>query len=255
MMSWLLTGIGGVTLLLALILKLVNRTETPSEPSHHPDSTQMPEEHAVTGSDASTGRQLDRVLSLSDTASAEATEIEWEDSTDVYAPIPVEAQIFVSSLGLAGNPDILPKQSYLFVKRTVLARMDEHLKKDVSVESGGLLLGEAFFDPTLNTYLLVIHEALPAPDGIETPTFFGYTTASWRALLSPLQQMDASWTIIGSYHSHPDMGVFLSATDLSTQEDIFAADWQVAAVVDPVRNEIGFFVGKEGTPCGDWYPI
>ena len=175
------------------------------------------------------------------------------ESEDVYTPSPVVAADFVRSLGLPRAPDILPRQGYIFLKRTAFTTMESHLKSDVTVEQGGLLIGQAFFDPVLKSYLLVIQEALPAPDGIETPTFFGYTTASWRGLLPHLQQMDASWTLIGSYHSHPDMGVFLSSTDLGTQEEIFSADWQIAAVLDPVRNEIGFFLGKEGTPCGDWY--
>lgn len=186
---------------------------------------------------------------------AEAVEIEWEESEDVYTPTAIEAARFLRGLSLPRLPAILPKQTYIFVGRGVLEAMNAHLKRDVSVEQGGLLLGQAFVDPELQTYLLLIHEALAAPDGIETPTFFGYTPASWRGMLPQLQCMEFTWTIIGSYHSHPDMGVFLSETDLGTQEEIFAADWQVAVVIDPVRDEIGFFVGRGGVPCGDWYPI
>lgn len=179
--------------------------------------------------------------------------MEWEDSDDIYQPTAVIASQFVRTLGLPRLPAILPQQAYIFIKHTTLEKMQAHLKTNITVEQGGLVLGQAFHDAALNTYLLIIHDALPAPDGIETPTFFGYTTASWRTLAPQLQQMDAAWTLIGSYHSHPNMGVFLSETDLDTQEDVFAADWQVAIVIDPVRNETGFFVGKDGLPCDNWY--
>ena len=179
--------------------------------------------------------------------------IEWEESADVYQPTEIVAADFIQTLGLARIPAILPQQAYIFVPRQARDKIVAHLKGDVSVERGGLLLGQAFSDAALGTYLLIIHDALPAPDGIETPTFFGYTTASWQALTPQLQQMNPDWTLLGSYHSHPNMGVFLSETDLGTQEDAFSADWQIALVVDPVRDEIGFFVGGDGQPCANWY--
>lgn len=47
--------------------------------------------------------------------------------------------------------------------------------------------------------------------------------------------------IIGWWHSHPNFGCFLSSTDLITQKSFFHKSYQVALVVDPVRNEIEFF--------------
>ena len=181
------------------------------------------------------------------------SDIEWEDSDDAYQPAPVNALTFAGTLGLARPPAMLAGQCYIFVSRPILNKIVTHLKSNVKVEQGGLLLGQAFVDAALGTYLLRIHDALPAPDGIETPTFFGYTTATWQTLTPQIAQMRADWTLIGSYHSHPDMGVFLSETDLDTQEDVFSADWQIALVVDPVRGEIGFFTGRDGRPCADWY--
>lgn len=179
--------------------------------------------------------------------------IEWEDSDDGYQPTPVDAPTFVRTLGLARLPMMLASQVYIFVPHSILDKITAHLKSNVKVEQGGLILGQAFVDVALGTYLLRIHDVLPAPDGIETPTFFGYTTASWHTLAPQIARMRPDWTLLGSYHSHPDMGVFLSATDLDTQDTIFSADWQLALVVDPVRDEIGFFAGRDGTPCADWY--
>lgn len=246
-MSLVLAGVGGMALTAALLARLTAKPQVQTAPN------------AVLTDVSSTGADLAATpeTAVPDTAEnlADADEIEWQDCDDVYRPTPVVASDFVRTLGLTRPPIILPQQSYIFVRRSVLEKIQAHLQNNVQVEQGGLVLGQAFVDMALGATFLVVHDALPALDGIETPTFFGYTTASWQTLTPQLQQMDADWTLLGSYHSHPDMGVFLSATDLDTQEDVFSADWQLALVIDPVRDEIGFFVGKDGQPCADWYYI
>ncbi len=47
--------------------------------------------------------------------------------------------------------------------------------------------------------------------------------------------------VVGWWHSHPGFGCFLSPTDLKTQEYFFPESYQVALVVDPVRDELGFY--------------
>ncbi len=47
--------------------------------------------------------------------------------------------------------------------------------------------------------------------------------------------------IIGWWHSHPNLGCFLSSTDLLTQKYFFSKEYQVALVIDPFRNEFEFF--------------
>ncbi|UCD01403.1 MAG: Mov34/MPN/PAD-1 family protein [Promethearchaeota archaeon] len=47
--------------------------------------------------------------------------------------------------------------------------------------------------------------------------------------------------IVGWWHSHPDFGCFLSPTDLHTQEYFFPESYQVALVIDPIRDEFKFF--------------
>jgi len=52
---------------------------------------------------------------------------------------------------------------------------------------------------------------------------------------------DFNLRIVGWWHSHPDFGCFLSSTDLLTQKSFFYKPYQVALVVDPIRNEFEFF--------------
>ncbi len=50
-----------------------------------------------------------------------------------------------------------------------------------------------------------------------------------------------SLRILGWFHSHPDFGCFLSTTDVETQQYFFPESYQVALVVDPIRDELEFF--------------
>ncbi|MFX1379614.1 MAG: Mov34/MPN/PAD-1 family protein [Promethearchaeota archaeon] len=56
--------------------------------------------------------------------------------------------------------------------------------------------------------------------------------------------------IIGWWHSHPNLGCFLSSTDLLTQKYFFPDEYQVALVIDPVRNEFEFFCIDNNTKKG-----
>lgn len=47
--------------------------------------------------------------------------------------------------------------------------------------------------------------------------------------------------IVGWWHSHPNFGCFLSSTDLHTHEFFFPESYQVALVIDPIRDEFRFF--------------
>ena len=50
-----------------------------------------------------------------------------------------------------------------------------------------------------------------------------------------------SLRILGWWHSHPDFGCFLSTTDVKTQSYFFPESYQVALVIDPIRDELEFF--------------
>ncbi len=58
---------------------------------------------------------------------------------------------------------------------------------------------------------------------------------------SKINEKDDNLRIVGWWHSHPGIGCFLSMTDLDTQEFFFPETYQVALVVDPIRDEFKFF--------------
>ncbi len=182
----------------------------------------------------------------------EALPIEWEEEEEVYQPESIACQAFLATLNLPDLPAPEPHKTLLLMRREAWNNVRAHLQRNLKVEQGGLLVGRALYDKTLPYTILLLEEAWEAPQGIETSHSFSYTSETWQALFPHLQQMPPNWTILGSYHSHPNLGVFLSRTDLETQETIFPHAWQMALVIDPVREEVGFFVGRDGKPCKAW---
>lgn len=179
----------------------------------------------------------------------------WEEREDVYRPVVVDVMEIMRTLVLSSAPEIKAGQSVILLRQAAWDGLQNHLRRDLRVEQGGLLMGQAFHDVRRGSYLILIERAVEAQAGVETAVRFEYTSATWEALMPQLQELPSDWTIVGSYHSHPNLGVFLSPTDLETQEGIFAQDWQIALVVDPIRNETGFFLGRTGIPCLHWHII
>jgi len=56
-----------------------------------------------------------------------------------------------------------------------------------------------------------------------------------------IKKKDENLRIVGWWHSHPNFGCFLSPSDLHTQEYFFPESYQVALVIDPIRDEYKFF--------------
>ena len=185
-------------------------------------------------------------------ATPEPQEIEWSEQEDVYRPQHIRIAEFLATLPLKRIPDLRRGAACCFVRGLAYAKIQAHLRSDTRIELGGLLVGEAFYDPERELTCIVVEEALPAYDGEGTALTFSYTEATWQALSPQLQQLPKTWTLLGSYHSHPGMGVFLSSTDLETQRGIFFHDWQVALVIDPISNAVGFFSGAEGHRTSHW---
>jgi proteasome lid subunit RPN8/RPN11 len=52
-------------------------------------------------------------------------------------------------------------------------------------------------------------------------------------------------TVVGWYHSHPDLGVFFSGTDRRTQRAFFNQPHCIGLVVDPIGFQETWFIGPD----------
>ena len=172
---------------------------------------------------------------------AESTEILWRESQNTYQPQERPLADFLSAIELSSPPPTLqPDENSLlvFIKESCSKAMQEHAHSDILREQAGILCGQAYCDS--NRLYLDINAAFPV-DTMNSSTHFQFHESSWESVWN---QLDGSAAIVGWYHTHPGLGIFLSPTDLRTQEKYFAAPWQIAAVLDPVSRQFGIFNGK-----------
>ena len=106
-------------------------------------------------------------------------------------------------------------------------------------EAGGLLAGEAGQDAT-GPYLLV-RRALPATRAQGGRLSLTFTPEAWEELWAAHDRECPDLAVVGWYHTHPGLGVFLSEPDQFIHRHFFTAGHQVALVYDPDEFRWGVF--------------
>ncbi|HET6874477.1 MAG TPA: Mov34/MPN/PAD-1 family protein [Acidimicrobiales bacterium] len=119
-------------------------------------------------------------------------------------------------------------------------RVARHLSEDTGVECGGILVGK------VEDGTLLIRSAIEARRAVGTATSLTFTHEAWDEVNAVMAREHPDEKMVGWYHSHPDVGIFLSEYDTFIQSNFFGEPWQVAYVVDPIRDESAFF-GWQGS--------
>ena len=134
----------------------------------------------------------------------------------------------------------------IVVTEEVLLATAHHVAQDMVRESGGFLLGNQYVCPNTNRQYIVVDQCMKADYTEGTQVSLTFTTDSWAQLKDRLDGKYRGKTLVGWYHSHPNMGIFLSNYDLDIHKNRFANEWDVALVLDPVKHEGGFFAWVNG---------
>jgi len=186
-------------------------------------------------------------MSQSETDNTEIESIVWRDVDDVFKPAVRPLERFLE--GVVLDPPLVPPPAPLiFVQHEVLSQLRDDARRDVAREHGGILLGQVHEDVG-GRHFIVVTASLLAAETIGSAVHLQFSEASWPALWDRMKECDGS-LMVGWYHTHPGLGVFLSGTDRRTQALYFSQPWQIAIVIDPVRDEIGFFCGPAGRKVG-----
>lgn len=113
-------------------------------------------------------------------------------------------------------------------------------------EDLGLLVGDWARDPDDRVYS-VAWDLLTGP--LEaSPVSVRYAPDGLLEVARNLDAQEGDYVVVGWYHSHLDLGVFMSDRDLRTQRGGFPHAHQVAVVVDAMRQEVGAFRNGPGGP-------
>jgi proteasome lid subunit RPN8/RPN11 len=110
-------------------------------------------------------------------------------------------------------------------------------------EVGGVLIGSAGRDKCVQ-----ICDFIEAEDTLSSPRGVTFTRKAWKGMRR-MARKHRGTNVVGWYHSHPSLGVFLSAADLRLHRAFFGKRYQVAMVIDPKSNECAVF-GWKGRNVG-----
>jgi len=130
--------------------------------------------------------------------------------------------------------------------------IDRFAEEDTSRERGGVLLGNLL--SVNGKEELRIEKAIPAKHTKAGAAHVTFTHETWQEIEEERARVAPDLRIVGWFHTHPGFGVFLSRMDQFIQQHFFNLPWQVAYVVDPVRNQRGFFRWSNGraVPVGEY---
>jgi proteasome lid subunit RPN8/RPN11 len=178
--------------------------------------------------------------------------IRWQE---VQAPAAPQVERYLAALELT-DPTGAEQLRTALASRAIAA---EHLTPLVAVhalafdlalrsvignplEQGGLLLGTAWAGASGQICLVQVRAAVHSTVSQASPVSLSMPTEVWNAARGQLQDGE---TVVGWYHSHPNIGAFFSSTDRRTQADFFNHAHSLGWVIDPVRREQAWFAGAQ----------
>jgi proteasome lid subunit RPN8/RPN11 len=130
----------------------------------------------------------------------------------------------------------------VFMTRPAFWECCSHALSDPENEVGGWLLGKWRADPRNGQQFVVVDTILPARFTINSSSHLTFTSDSQVALRARHEAEYPDKEVIGWFHTHPRMSVFLSSYDIWLHRHFFPEAWQVALVIEPHSETGGFFI-------------
>ncbi len=130
----------------------------------------------------------------------------------------------------------------VFVTQSAYIRAASHAASELENEVGGVLVGKWCLDAGTCRQFIVVVAALPARFTQQGSVFLTFTQDSLVDIHAKMDLLFPGEEIVGWYHTHPRMGVFLSHYDTWLHDHFFPEPWQVALVIEPHTATGGFFI-------------
>ena len=155
------------------------------------------------------------------------------------APMPNEmAQHWCSPFdGIGLSPAVK-----IFMTQPAYAIMCVHAASDMEQETGGMLVGQWCSDIETGEEFIVIEHALPARYTRQGSVYLTFTQETIVTIHDEIEKRYPGKLIVGWYHTHPKMGIFLSHYDTWLHNNFFSEPWQVALVIEPHKQLGGLFI-------------
>lgn len=133
----------------------------------------------------------------------------------------------------------------VLVTSAAFTQLREHSNIDLENEVGGGLVGSRHVDARTEEQFVLIEGVIPARFTRQGTTFLTFTQDTLVAMNDELGNRFPERQLVGWYHTHPRMGVFLSYYDLWLHDHFFPEPWQVALVIEPHEVIGGFFIRQQ----------
>lgn len=133
----------------------------------------------------------------------------------------------------------------VFFAQPAYCRVHVHAVSEPEAEVGGALVGQWCSDRDTGNEFVVVEHAMPAR---YTRAGSVYLTFTQDTIVSFHREMEHKYPdkqIVGWYHTHPRMGIFLSHYDTWLHGNFFPESWQLALVVEPHSSTGGFFIRQQ----------
>jgi proteasome lid subunit RPN8/RPN11 len=130
----------------------------------------------------------------------------------------------------------------VYVSQKAYIRSCAHAGSDLENEVGGWLVGKWCIDKRTERQFIVVEGILPAPHVRHGGTYLTFTQDTQVTLLAVKEQRYPGKDLVGWYHTHPRMGIFLSQYDVWLHDNFFPQPYQVALVIEPHASLGGFFI-------------
>jgi len=129
----------------------------------------------------------------------------------------------------------------VFVTRPAYIRICVHACS-AEVEVGGVMIGQLCVDQDTGEQFVVVKHVLPARHTKQGNVYLTFTKDTLLDIHDQIDRRFQGERIVGWFHTHPRMGVFLSHYDTFLHGNFFPEPWQVALVVEPFSSVAGFFI-------------
>jgi proteasome lid subunit RPN8/RPN11 len=135
-----------------------------------------------------------------------------------------------------------PPSVSVFMTPKAYTRACVHAHSDLENEVGGWLLGKQRLDNSTGEHFVVIDTVIPAQQTRQGSAFLTFTQESQVEMHRNIERNHPEKDLLGWFHTHPRMGVFLSSYDTFLHDNFFPELWQVALVIEPFSRCGGFFI-------------
>jgi len=130
----------------------------------------------------------------------------------------------------------------VFLGQSAYCRIEMHAASEMNDEVGGALIGLWCVDRDTREQFVVVQHLLPARHTRQGSVYLTFTQDTLVDFQDDLDRNHKGKRIVGWYHTHPKMGIFLSHYDTWLHNHFFPESWQVALVVEPHKSLGGFFI-------------